>query len=181
MHPALYREGKAPATLKVDLPEGVPGGDWTKLEENSMGEFGWKEVLKQFLDEDLAKRIAAGWDGDDYATYEQAGSKRLALFTRIRFTTEEGASRMFAEYSEALAKKYSERRRVSRGEKSLSFDTADGAVFLRCSGRECVTLDGGEQEQFARWVKRLGWPQNPPEPARPGDPKAAEAQIQRTL
>ena len=181
MHPALYREGKAPATLKVDLPEGVPGGDWTKLEENSMGEFGWKEVLKQFLDEDLAKRIAAGWDGDDYATYEQAGSKRLALFTRIRFTTEEGASRMFAEYSEALAKKYSERRRVSRGEKSLSFDTADGAVFLRCSGRECVTLDGGEQEQFARWVKKLGWPQNPPEPARPGDPKAAEAQIQRTL
>ena len=94
---------------------------------------------------------------------------------------EEGASQMFAEYSEALAKKYSERRRVSRGEKSLSFDTADGAVFLRCSGRECVTLEGGEQEQFARWVKRLGWPQNPPEPARPGDPKAAEAQIQRTL
>jgi hypothetical protein len=173
MHPALYREGKTPATLKVDLPEGVPGGDWKKLEENSMGEFGWKEVLKQFLDEDLAKRIAAGWDSDDYATYEQAGSKRLMLFTRIRFTTEEGASQMFAEYAEALGRKYSERRRVSREEKSLAFDTAGGGVFLRCWGRECVTLEGGEREQFAKWVKKLGWPQNSPEPVRRADPKAA--------
>jgi len=181
MHPALYREGKAPARLKVDLPEGVPGSDWAKLEENCMGEFGWKEVLKQFLDEDLAKRIAAGWDGDDYGTYEQTGSKRLMLFTRARFTTEEGASQMFAEYSEALGKKYSERRRVSRQERSLSFDTADGGVFLRCSGRECITLEGGEREQFAKWVKKLGWPQDSLEPGRPADPKAAEAQVQRTL
>ena len=181
MHPALYRQGKAPAPLKLDLPEGAPGGDWTKLEENCMGEFGWKEVLKQFLDEDLAKRIAARWDADDYATYEQAGSKRLMLFTRIRFTTEEGASQMFAEYSEALGKKYSERRRVSRDEGALSFDTAEGGVFLRCLGRECITLEGGEQEQFAKWVKKLGWPQNSSGPSRPAGPKAAEAQTQRTL
>ena len=181
MHPALYRQGKAPAPLKLDLPEGAPSGDWTKLEENCMGEFGWKEVLKQFLDEDLAKRIAARWDGDDYATYEQAGSKRLMLFTRIRFTTEEGTSQMFAEYSEALGKKYSERRRVSRDEGSLSFDTAEGGVFLRCLGRECITLEGGEREQFAKWLKKLGWPQNSSGPSRPAGPKAAEAQIQRTL
>ena len=181
MHPALYREGKAAAPLKIDLPDGVPGSDWTKLEENSMGEFGWKEVLKQFLDEDLAKRIAAWWDGDDYATYEQAGSKRLMLFTRIRLTTEEGASQLFAEYSEALGKKYSERRRVSREGRYLSFDTADGGVFLRCSGRECITLEGGDREQFAKWVKKLSWPENSPEPTRPADPKAAEAQVQRTL
>ena len=181
MHPALYREGKAAAPLKIDLPDGVPGSDWTKLEENSMGEFGWKEVLKQFLDEDLAKKVAAGWDGDDYATYEQVGSKRLMLFTRIRFTTEEGASQLFAEYSEALGKKYSERRRVSREGKYLSFDTADGGVFLRCSGRDCITLEGGDREQFAKWVKKISWPQNSPEPTRPADPKAAEAQVQRTL
>ena len=181
MHPALYREGKAAAPLKIDLPDGVPGSDWTKLEENSMGEFGWKEVLKQFLDEDLAKRIAAWWDGDDYATYEQTGSKRLMLFTRIRLTTEEGASQLFAEYSEALGKKYSERRRVSREGRYLSFDTADGGVFLRCSGRECITLEGGDREQFAKWVKKLSWPENSPEPTRPADPKAAEAQVQRTL
>jgi len=180
MHPALYREGKAPAPVKLDLPEGVPGSDWTKLEENCMGEFGWKEVLKQFLDEDLAKRIAAGWDGDDYATYERSGGKRLMLFTRIRFTTEEGASQMFREYSEALGKKYSERRQVLRDEKSLSFDTADGGVFLRCLGRDCITLEGGEAGQFAPWVKKLGWPQNSSEPARPADPKASDAQIQRT-
>lgn len=71
MHPELYRAAKVPAVIKVDLPDGVPGSDWNKLEENAMGEFGWKEVLKQFLDDDVAKKVAAGWDGDDYATYEK--------------------------------------------------------------------------------------------------------------
>src|SRR5271170_2623311 len=41
MHPSLYRADKIPAPLKVDLPNGVPGFGWSKLEENSMGEFGW--------------------------------------------------------------------------------------------------------------------------------------------
>ena len=45
MHPGLYRAGKVPVPLKVDLPDGIPGSGWTLLEENSMGEFGWKEVL----------------------------------------------------------------------------------------------------------------------------------------
>lgn len=181
MHPGLYREGKAPAALKVDLPEGIPGSEWTKLEENCMGEFGWKEVLKQFLDEDRARRVAAAWDGDDYVTYEQTGSKWLMLFTRTRFTTEDAASQMFAAYSEALKKKYSERSHLSRQGEFLSFDTADGGVFLRCSGRECITMEGGENTRFLQWVKKLGWPQNSVEPVRPADPNSAGTQIQRTL
>ena len=181
MHPELYREGRAPAALKVDLPEGVPGGNWTKLEENSMGEFGWKEVLKQFLDEDRAKRVAAGWDGDDYATYEQGDGKRLMLFTRIRFTAEEAASQMFSAYSAALKKKHPDPSRLSNGEEFLSFDTSDGGVFLRCVGRECVTLEGGENAQFVEWVKKLGWPQDSREPVPAPRRDAAGAQILKTL
>ena len=52
------------------------GPDWTMLEENVMGEFGWKEVLKQFLGEDRAKTLAAAWDGDRYVVYEHKRTKR---------------------------------------------------------------------------------------------------------
>jgi len=80
MHPALYRAGKVPAPVKVDLPDGMPGAGWNKLEEDCMGEFGWKEILKQFLGDDRAKQSASGWDGDDYATFERNDSKQLMVF-----------------------------------------------------------------------------------------------------
>ena len=49
-----------------------------------MGEFGWKEVLKQFLGEDRAKPLAAAWEGDRYVVFEQKRTKRLVLVTRLR-------------------------------------------------------------------------------------------------
>src|SRR5271157_3155071 len=70
LHPDLYRTGKSPTPIKLDLPEGLPGNGWSRLEENSLGEFGWNEVLKQFLDADRAGKLATSWSGDVYATYE---------------------------------------------------------------------------------------------------------------
>src|SRR5690348_1703722 len=62
LHPALYRSGKTPVTVALPQLEKVLGNNWSKLDENIMGEFGWKEVLKQFLDNDRAKNLAAAWD-----------------------------------------------------------------------------------------------------------------------
>jgi hypothetical protein len=49
MHPATYFSFRIPP--KADLPslDKDLGSDWVRLEDNLMGEFGWKEVLKQFL------------------------------------------------------------------------------------------------------------------------------------
>ncbi|HXY01881.1 MAG TPA: hypothetical protein VEI54_13235 [Candidatus Limnocylindrales bacterium] len=158
MHPDLYRANKIPAVLKVDLPEGAPGTGWTLLEENSMGEFGWKEILKQFLDEARAKKEAAGWDGDDYATFEQKDTKRLMLFTRVRFNTEAFAGEFFAAYSDAMAKKYPSRNHVASADEYLSFDAPDATVFFRCAAKECVSLEGGSEALFSQWTKKIGWP-----------------------
>jgi hypothetical protein len=183
MHPALYRAGKIPVPLKLDLLSGVPGGGWNKLEENSMGEFGWKEILKQFLDDERAKQVASGWDGDDYATFEQKDTKRLMLFTRVCFNTEEMASSFFGAYSEALKKKYAERTHASNGEQALAFDTPDGSVFLRCAAKDCITLEGGDPTLFSQWIRKLGWPAPSPAPAKPPntDPKPSASPSQLML
>jgi len=157
MHPEFYRSDKVPAAVKVDLPEGVPGAGWNKLEENVMGEFGWKEVLKQFLSEERARKTAGGWDGDDYATFQQQDTKKLMLFTRQRFDTAEMASAFFDEYAEALGKKYPERKVIAEGQDDLEFRSTDGGVFFRCQVKECVTLEGAEQAEFVEWLKKLGW------------------------
>jgi hypothetical protein len=167
LHPDLYFANRAPLPLKVDLPSAAPGQNWVLLEENSLGELGWKEVLKQFLDEPRAKAMAAEWDGDDYATFEEKISKRLMLGTRIRLADMVSAARFFKEYSEALEKKYPDRTDVSRRSNFLTFDSAQGSVFFRCSGRECITLEGGSSGLFLEWTAKLNWRLIPESPQAP--------------
>src|SRR5437588_5087971 len=168
LHPALYQSGRTPR--KVTLPPlgKLLGDNWSKLDENIMGEFGWKEVLKQFLDNDRAKTLAAAWDGDRYIVFEQKQTKKLILVTRLHLDSEEHAARFFGQYSEALEKKYPERSNLLRRPNFFSFETAEGGVFLDCLGDECVTMEGATRNIFDGFTKALNWPLAPQPAERPG-------------
>src|SRR6266851_14951 len=168
LHPALYRSGKVPTTVALPRLEKLLGSNWSKLDENIMGEYGWKEVLKQFLDEDRAKTLAAAWDGDRYAVFEERQTKNLVLVTRLHLDSDEHAVRFFGQYSEALEKKYSERTNLFRRPNFFSFDAPDGGVFLDCLGTECVTMEGTIRKTFDAFTKELNWPLAPPPPERVG-------------
>jgi hypothetical protein len=125
-----------------------------------MGEFGWKEILKQFLGEERATPLAAAWSGDRYVLYEQKQTKRLILVARLRWASEEHAGRFFGQYSEALEKKYGVHERA-RSSNFLSFETPDGGVFLRCVGTDCISVEGTSQAAFDGINGMLGWPAAP--------------------
>jgi hypothetical protein len=169
LHPALYRSGKTPASVALPRLEKLLGDNWSNLDENIMGEFGWKEVLKQFLDNDRAKTLAAAWDGDRYILFEQKQTKKLILVAKLHLDSEEHAVRFFGQYSEALEKKYSERSNLLRRPNFFSFDTPDGGVFLDCLGDECVTMEGAARNIFDAFTKALKWPLAPQPAERPGD------------
>jgi hypothetical protein len=157
LHPALYKSGKIPPKVMVPSVENDVGADWTKLEDNIMGEFGWKEVLKQFLGEERSTPLSSSWNGDRYVVYEQKKTKRLLLITRLDLATEADAAHFFAAYSEALGKKHDKRVGEDLQRQSLSFDTADGGVFFRCVRTECATLEGGDRALFEKLSKELHW------------------------
>ncbi|MGH9675896.1 MAG: hypothetical protein ACRD36_02240, partial [Candidatus Acidiferrum sp.] len=158
LHPQLYREGKVSAPLNIPGIDKELGASWTKLEDNTMGEFGWKEVLKQFLGEEKAKPLSAAWDGDRYLVYEQKETKRLVLATRLRLSSEQQAQHFFEQYAEALMKKHDPRSNLVRQPGFLSFNTPDGGVFLRCVGNECMTAEGTSRAVFDALNKSAGWP-----------------------
>src|SRR5262249_28482250 len=153
----LYKSGKVPKQVPVPSFEKLLGPDWVKLEADTMGEFGWREVLKQFLDSKRAIALAAAWEGDHYIVYEHKQTKKLVLATRIAFSSEEAAARFFGQYSEALEKKYADRANLLRRADYFSFDTPDGGVFLRCFGADCITLEGADRKVFAQWNADLKW------------------------
>ena len=165
LHPALYRSGTAPTPIALPAMDKALGSDWAKLEDNTMGEFGWKEVLKQFLGEDTAAHLSPAWDGDRYLVYEQKQTKHLVLVTRVRLATKEQTKSFFGQYSEALEKKHEKRTDELRQSGFFSFETREGGVFLRCVARECVTLEGADRTVFNKLSKELEW-DLPPEPTK---------------
>jgi hypothetical protein len=157
LHPALYRSGKVPPKVELPTMEKELGPEWTKLEDNIMGEFGWKEVLKQFLGDEKAAAVSPGWSADRYIVYEQKKTKRLLLIARLDLATESYTLQFFSAYSSALDKKYSQRTGESNEHRFLSFETGDGGVFFRCVGTSCVSLEGGDRSLFEKLDKQLNW------------------------
>ena len=168
LHPAAYKTGKTPSTVSLPSFDKILGKDWAKLDENILGEFGWKEALKRFLDDDRAKSLAAAWDGDRYATYEQKETKKLLLVTRLHLDSEEHAARFFGQYSEALEKKHVQRSNLLRRPNFFQFDTPEGSAFLYCIGESCVTMEGATRKLFDSFTKALDWPSAPQPPEQPG-------------
>jgi hypothetical protein len=164
MHPALYKSGKVPTPVEIPSFQKLLGPDWTKMDENVMGEFGWMEILKQFLGEAKAKPLAAAWDGDRYALYEQKQTKRLILVARLHVDSDEHAAQFFGRYSEALEKKHAARENESRLSNFLSFDTPDGGVFFRCVGTDCMSVEGTSRAIFDGINGMVGWSATPAAP-----------------
>jgi hypothetical protein len=157
LHPDLYKSGKMATPISLPSMDKALGPEWTKLEDNVMGEFGWKEVLKQFLGDARATERSAAWDGDRYVVYEQKQTKRLVLITRERLATDEQGGQFFSSYSEALKKKHAQRTNEVSLRGFLAFDTPDGGAFFRCVARECVTLEGANRSLFDKLTKELNW------------------------
>jgi hypothetical protein len=171
MHPSLYKTNNVPATLSLPPVDALLGPDYIKLEDNVLGEFGWKEVLQQFLDEARATPLAAAWEGDRYEVYEQKQTKHLVLITRLRLAGEEQTARFFGQYSEALEKKHPTRSNLFRRADFFSFTTPEGDVFLHCAVAECVTVEGAPRPIFDAVNKSVGLPAAEPVPVNPAKPQ----------
>ncbi|HEV3220311.1 MAG TPA: hypothetical protein VGZ48_11110 [Candidatus Acidoferrales bacterium] len=164
LHPDLYLRGVVPQEVKLpDLSHDLPK-EWKQLDSNLLGEFGLQEVLKQFLGEERANDLSSLWAGDRYAFYEQQETKESILFLRIHTTSDVNASRLFGGLSEAWQKKYTMHENLVRRPNYLSFDSELGGVFLRCSGSDCVSLEGGDQKLFDAITRDLGLTASPSSP-----------------
>jgi len=157
MHPALYFSFRVPPKADIPSLDKDLGSDWTRLEDNLMGEFGWKEVLKQFVGEERATPLAAGWSSDRYILFEQKKTKKLVLIARLDLNDERSTSRFFTAYCDSLVKKHEKRTAEKREDDFLAFDTPDGGVFLKCVQMSCVSLEGADRTLFDKLNSGLHW------------------------
>lgn len=164
LHPDLYLNGTKPVAATLPTWKGVVPENWKLLEENTMGEFGVGEVLKQFRKDNSEDPLSAAWKGDRYAVFEDAKSKTTPLVFRLVLDSPEDAARFFGQYSEALELKHSGRTNLLRRPNYFQFQTDSGGVFLRCVANTCLTVENATRETYDKIDKAIGWD---PAPATP--------------
>jgi hypothetical protein len=170
LHPQMYLTGVKPVEVKLPEWKGLVPAGWKLLEENVIGEFGLQEVLKQFLGQDRAEQIAASWSGDRYAIFEIEKTKETPLVFRLALDNADDAARFFGQYSELLERKYQTRTSLFRRPNFFQFQTETGAVFLRCVGNTCLTVEHATRDTFDNIAHAIGWPAAPvPAEARTGN------------
>ena len=164
LHPDLYLNGTKPVAVTLPVWKGVVPDNWKLLEENTMGEFGVGEVLKQFRKDNSEDPLSTAWKGDRYAVFEDAKSKTTPLVFRLVLDSPEDAARFFGQYSEALELKHSGRTNLLRRPNYFQFQTDSGGVFLRCVANTCLTVENATRETYDKIDKAIGWD---PAPATP--------------
>ena len=164
LHPDLYLNGTKPVAATLPTWKGVVPENWKLLEENTMGEFGVGEVLKQFRKDNSEDPLSTAWKGDRYAVFEDAKSKTTPLVFRLVLDSPEDAARFFGQYSEALELKHSGRTNLLRRPNYFQFQTDSGGVFLRCVASTCLTVENATRETYDKIDKAIGWD---PAPATP--------------
>lgn len=173
LHPNLYFQGVKPRAIALPhLKAAIPHG-WQKLDENVVGEFALREVLKQFLGARDAEHFSAMWDGDRYALFENKKTKQTILVVRLALDNEKDTESFFGGYRDALEKKYAVKgpaeRAADRGAEGVTEGRAEegpefaafGNVFLRCFQEECLSVEGADRSVFDRIDAQLGWPPAP--------------------
>ena len=164
LHPDLYLNGTKPVAVTLPMWKGVVPDNWKLLEENTMGEFGVGEILKQFRKDNSEDPLTTAWKGDRYAVFEDAKSKTTPLVFRLVLDSPEDAARFFGQYSEALELKHSGRTNLLRRPNYFQFQTDSGGVFLRCVASTCLTVENATRETYDKIDKAIGWD---PAPATP--------------
>jgi len=154
LHPKLYFQGVKPRTITLPhLKSAIPHG-WQKLDENVVGEFALREVLKQYLGAPEAKHFSAMWDGDRYALFENKKTKKTILVVRLALENETDTESFFGAYRDALEKKYAVKAPAAEGPEFAAF----GNVFLRCFQEECLSVEGADRGVFDSIDAKFGWP-----------------------
>jgi len=171
IHPDLYMHGVKPEAIALPDWKGLVPSDWKLLEENTMGEFGVEEILKQLLDENRAELLAPAWKGDRYAVFEDAKTKSTPLVFRLALDNSDDAAHFFGQYSEALEHKYTTRTEHLRRPSFFQFQSESGGVFLRCVATQCLTVESATRETFDKINHAIGWE---PAPASVSVPAAPE-------
>lgn len=130
--------------VRVQLADlsGKPLQGYRRIWENSLGEFGWEMVLRNYLGEEDSSRAVTGWEGDEVQVYEGDHDPSPLLTSFLVFRDEKSSNLFFNAAKSCLEKKEKIQNWI-RDDDTISWAAlADGKeVYLEKFGKRVIWLE----------------------------------------
>jgi hypothetical protein len=140
LHPEKYLKAVQGKTPKV--PRLSRAGQYEGLAEGTVGEFDYAILLRQYIGEDAARRIAPAWVAASYSFLEHKQEKRTVLMHVSVWHSPDMASEFFAMYRKVLAGKWKSMEILERGERRLAGRGDDGHFLMQLDGTQVLIAEG---------------------------------------
>jgi len=151
MHPERFLTRDDPVRIHLARLEGLLEKDTIRRTFDINGEFGYYLILAEYLDKEDAKRAADGWDGDQFALYENTKTGNLLLIHLSTWDTEADAREFADAYAERTLLRYRSAKAVhSENPFSRLWKTNEGAVYLERRGSDVLVLEGLNENAMSK-------------------------------
>ena len=139
LHPDLYRKGVKPSSPR--LPELASTRGYRELAVGSIGEIDHSILLRQYVSEDAAKKIAPGWRGGAYRVLEHKDGRTVLLYVS-EWADAETAREFLRLYERVLEKKWKSIEVKERHEFKLRGTGDDGWFCVSVKDRFISSVEG---------------------------------------
>jgi len=128
--------------IKVKLADlsGGPLKQYRKIWENSLGEFGWQTIFRNYLGDEESAKAVTGWEGDTTQAYKKDKESMCLLTSFLDFRDESSSKIFFKTAKHFLGKK----------DKILSWIRDDETISW-------AALSDGRESYLERFGKRVVW------------------------
>lgn len=140
MHPERYfqrAKPSRPALPSVRLPP-----DFKKILEGALGEFDHQILLRQFVGEQEARRLAPSFKGSRYALWENRRAKKAVLYYAVDWESEADAADYFAHYRSVCGRKWKRLRMEDDQEHQAAGIGDDGRFLWKLDRASFTSVEG---------------------------------------
>lgn len=144
LHPEKALNRESPVIIKFPDLTAQLGENWNKAETSVQGEYGYYQILVEFLGKDQAKIAAAGWGGDQYGFYDQTKTGDNVLVQLSNWDTEKDTEEFFKAYQERSLKRYPKAKLVSdeKNPNLFIYSSDEGMILIERRDQEVLTIEG---------------------------------------
>jgi hypothetical protein len=150
LHPEKVLKRESPVIIKFPDLTAQLGENWQKAETSVQGEYGYYQILVEFLSKDQAKTAAAGWGGDQYGFYDQTKTGENVLVQLSNWDTEKDAEEFFKAYQERSLKRYPKTKLVSdeKNPNLFIYSSDEGMILIERRDQEILTIEGASEAKL---------------------------------
>jgi len=200
IHPEdFFPKRQKPVRVQIDDLSQSVLKDYSRIWEDTFGEYGLMLLMRQYLAEDEARHSARGWRGDRVQVYETRDGSHEVLTGYVVFNDETYADDFFKSYRSLLNAKYNadifrrsddtihwvslgqgagsptEPAQLNRGPRHEASAQEDLEVYVERFGRRVVFIEGTTSRLTAKVRAALWDVSRPDSKSRHGEDSASTA------